>query len=108
MSAAFQKRSPFNSDVSRGKSLPSEFIPKTPKDVSVHTFIYSGYSCKLYQRNPGIFRSYYYIQMLRSWRVRTRECMGKQEEEKRNQDIICERKLEGKDHFEDLAVDEKL
>jgi hypothetical protein len=54
------------------------------------------------------FLSYYYIQMLRSWRVRTRECMGKQEEEKRNQDIICERKLEGKDHFEDLAVDEKL
>ena len=34
--------------------------------------------------------------------------MGKQKEEKRNPDIIFERKLERKDHLEDLGVDEKL
>ena len=107
-SVASQKRSLFNSDTSRGKNLPSECIPKTTKDVSAHIFIYSGNSCKLYQRIPGNFRSYYYIQMLGSWRVRTRGGMGKQGEEKWNPDTIWERKLEGKDHLEDLGVDGKL
>ena len=108
MSVASQKSSLFNSDISRGKNLPSECILKTKKDVSVRIFIYSGNSCKLYQRIPGNFRSYYYIQMLRSWRVRTRGGMGKQGEEKRNPDIIWERKHEGKDHLEDLGLDGNL
>jgi len=69
------------------------------EDVIVHIFIYSGYFCKLYQRIPGTFRNYYYIQTLRSWRARTRRGMGKQEEEKRNPDIICERKLGRKGPF---------
>jgi hypothetical protein len=34
--------------------------------------------------------------------------MGKQEEEKRNPDIIWERKLEEKDHLEDLEVNRNL
>ena len=39
--------------------FPSDLFSKATKDVNVHSFIRRSNSCKLHQRIPGNFRSYY-------------------------------------------------
>jgi len=40
-------------------TFPSDHIPRATKDVNVHFFTHSTNSCKLYQRIPETFWSYY-------------------------------------------------
>jgi len=42
-------------------AFPSDLSPKAIKDISVHFFIYSNNSCKLYQRIPGTVAKVVYV-----------------------------------------------